>query len=142
MARPRVDLPEAFDYSTEASVRISNINYGMHLGADQVLPLALETQMRFLAHLGYGMLDVAGGTIIMTDSVIVYKAQAAYGDRLRIELAVAGFTDYGFDFVYRMTNKDTGVEVARVKTGILFYDYDNLKRQPVPEAFRARFADR
>jgi hypothetical protein len=36
-----------------------------------------------------------------------------------------------------MTNKATAVEIAHVKTGIVFFDYDVRKVVGLPEAFRA-----
>jgi len=140
MVRVRIDLPDEFDFSTEFQVSISDINYGMHLGADRVLPLVLETQMRFMAHLGYaGLTGIEGVPYIMSDSAIVYKSEAGHGEKLRIEVAVADFHKYGFDFVYRISRSEDLGEVARVKTGIFFLDYEKKMPLQVPENFRTRF---
>jgi 4-hydroxybenzoyl-CoA thioesterase len=39
-----------------------------------------------------------------------------------------------------MTEQLSGREVARGKTGIVFFDYATRKTAPVPAAFRAQFA--
>jgi acyl-CoA thioesterase FadM len=57
-----------------------------------------------------------------------------------VDLAVADVQDICCDFVCRMTNKATGKEIARVKTGIAFFDYAQRKVRPVPEEFRSRIA--
>ena len=44
----------------------------------------------------------------------------------------------GFDLVYRMRDKATGREVARGKSGMLFFDYSQRKVMPVPEGFLQR----
>jgi len=140
MTRVHIDLPEKFVFSTEVQVSISDINHGMHLGADRVLPLVLETQMRFLRQLGYsGLTGIEGVPYIMSDSAIVYASEAAYGDRLKIELAVCDFQKYSCDFIYRISQCETGREVARVKTGIFFLDYEKRVPLGVPDKFKEHF---
>ncbi len=41
---------------------------------------------------------------------------------------------------YKITNKKTGKEVVRAKTGILFFDYKKRKMVEVPEKFFELFA--
>jgi 4-hydroxybenzoyl-CoA thioesterase len=38
-----------------------------------------------------------------------------------------------------MAEAETGREVARGKTGIVFFDYRTRTKAPVPAGFRARF---
>jgi len=142
MRRARIAVPQSFDYSTDLAVRITDINYGMHLAAEQVLPLALEARTRFLSHLGYTLTNIEGAAPIVLDCVIIYLSQAFYGDTLRAEVAATDFSQFGFDFVCRLTNTTTAEEVARVKLGTLFFEYEKQRRLPVPAAFRARFPHR
>lgn len=139
MARARLDLPETFDFSTEIPIRISDINYGGHLGHDAILPLAHEARLQFLKHLGYSEADIEGLSYLMADAVIIYKSQAFYGQVLRIEIAVRDFGPRACDFLYRITDKETGSEIARLKTCMVFYDYRTGKTAEVPEKFKARF---
>lgn len=136
MPRVRLDLPDLFLFTTEIPLRVSDINYGGHLGNDAVLSLAQEARMRFLRSQGWSEQDVAGVGIIMTDAVVLYRSEAFYGDVLTIDVAVADLQQLGCDFLFRMVNKASGKEVARVKTGIAFFDYGNRKPSPVPEEFR------
>jgi 4-hydroxybenzoyl-CoA thioesterase len=117
-------------------LRVSDINYGGHLGNDAVLSLAQEARMRFLRSHGWAEQDVAGVGIIMTDAAVVYRSEAFYGDVLSIDVAVADLQQLGCDFLFRMVNKGSGKEVARVKTGIVFFNYATRKPAPVPEEFR------
>jgi len=139
MARVRLDLPERFHYVTELRVRTSDLNYGGHLGNDRVLSLFQEARLRFFKGQGFSegpLVKVDGYGILMTDAVIVYRSQAFYADLLRVEIAVANLDTYGFDLYYRVTNKETGKEVVRAKTGIVFYDYGARKIAKVPEKAR------
>ena len=45
----------------------------------------------------------------------------------------------GCDLIWRMAEKASDREVARGKTGIVFFDYAARKPVPVPQSFRARF---
>jgi 4-hydroxybenzoyl-CoA thioesterase len=137
MPRVRIDLPERFLFATEVALRVSDINYGGHLGNDAVLSLAQEARMRFLQSHGWSEQDVSGVGIIMTDAVVVYRSEAFHGDVLTIDVAVADLQQLGCDFLFRMVNKASRKEVARVKTGIVFFDYVSRKPSPVPPAFRS-----
>ena len=58
-----------------------------------------------------------------------------YGDVLTIEVGVKDFTKTGCDIIYQLTNKQTAKVIAQVKTGIVFFDYNNRKIVPMPEEF-------
>jgi acyl-CoA thioesterase FadM len=135
MARIKLDLPGRFPFSTELRVRITDVNYGGHMGNDALLGLLHEARVQFLAHYGLSELDICGAGIIMADSVIVYKSEAFPGELLDLAVAVADFNQYGCDFIYRVTEKTSGREVARAKTGIVFFDYQRRAIQKVPQPF-------
>lgn len=135
MARIKLDLPGRLPFSTELRVRITDVNYGGHMGNDALLGLLHEARVQFLAHYGLSELDICGAGIIMADSVIVYKSEAFPGELLELAVGVADFNQYGCDFVYRVTEKTSGREVARAKTGIVFFDYQRRAIQKVPQPF-------
>jgi len=135
MARIKIDLPKKFIYSTEIAIRISDINYGGHLGNDAVLSLAHEARQQFFGKHGFSEMDVEGAGIIMVDAAVQYKVEGFYGDVLIIEVGVKDVTKTGCDIVYQLTNKNTGKEIAIVKTGIVFFDYQKRKVVPVPKEF-------
>ena len=137
MPRERLELPDRFLFTTEIALRVSDINYGGHLGNDAVLSLAQEARMRFLKSHGWSELDIAGVGIIMTDAVVIYRSEAVYGDILSIDVTVADLQQLGCDFLFRMRNRDSGKEVARVKTGIAFFDYARRRPSAMPEEFRS-----
>jgi len=130
-----LNLPENFSFSTDFCVRISDINYGNHLGNDALLSLVHEARLQFLQSRGFSELEIDGCGLIVTDAVIVYKSQGFHGDLLTIFADVGDFTKYGCDFYYKVIRKNGGKEVARAKTGIVFFDYNRQKMVPVPAAF-------
>ncbi len=139
MARLKLELPESFVFSTEIPIRIGDINYGGHLGNDSVLSMMHEARVRFLKHHGFTEQNVDGPGIIMSDAAILYKSEAFYGETVVVEVGVGDLTRTGCDLVYRLSDKATGREVARGKTGIAFFDYERRRPVAVPERFRELF---
>lgn len=140
MPRIRVELPEHFFFATDLTVTIGDINYGGHLGNDSVLSLLQEARVRFLKQFGYSERDIDGLGIIMVDAAIQYKSEAFHGDVLTIALAVDDLHEHGCDFLYCITRKDSGKEIARAKTGIVFFDYARRKIAQVPPKFASLMA--
>lgn len=140
MGRVRIDMPEKIVFETDMPVRITDINYGGHVGNDRFLGLAHEARVLFLSSLGYTEKDIAGEALILADAAVVYKSQVFYGQTLRVEIAVDSFSAHGCSMYYRMTNKDTGQVAVLAKTGIVFLDYDTGKLGKVPEDFRSKFS--
>jgi 4-hydroxybenzoyl-CoA thioesterase len=70
----------------------------------------------------------------------VYKAEGFLGMVFDVGVAVADLRSRSCDLVYRVVDLATGKEIARVKTGIVFFDYAARKMVSVPAPFRAAFA--
>ncbi|HSQ75153.1 MAG TPA: thioesterase family protein, partial [Bacteroidota bacterium] len=75
--------------------------------------------------------------IIMVDAIVVYRSEAFYGDVLAIDVAVADLQQSSCDFLFRMVNRASGKEVARVKTGVAFFNYTTHRPAPMPPEFRS-----
>ncbi len=139
MARAKIEMPEHFIYSTEIPLRITDINYGGHMGNDALLSLLHEARLRFLGKYGFSEQDIGGLGIIMADSVIIYKSQAFYGDVLKIEITAGDFSKHACDLIYGVSNLKTGKEIARAKTRIAFFDYERRKTVRIPDKFNKIF---
>jgi len=135
MARIEIELPEKFIFITDIAVRVSDLNYGNHLGNDSVLTLMQEARTLFYRSMGFESEVKLEGPVgqIVTDAAIVYKSESFLGDILQFEIAVENFNKYGFDIFYRTINKTTGKEVAHGKTGIACFDYSRRKIARIPE---------
>lgn len=136
MQRIKIELPVKFIFSTEISVRVYDVNFAGHLSNDSILSMVHEARIRFLKNWGYSEVDTAGAGIIMFDAALQYKSQGYHGDVLLFEVTVSNFIRNGCDFIFRITNKESGREIARAKTGIAFFDYKLNKIVPVPEEFK------
>jgi acyl-CoA thioester hydrolase len=135
MARLQLDLPDHFLFSTDIPVRITDLNYGGHVGNDTILTIAHEARVLFYKTLGFeNELNFEGSVgHIIADAAIVYKSEAFFGDVLTVNISVTDFSKYGFDMYYQIMNKDSLKEVARVKTGIVCFDYERKKVAAIPK---------
>ena len=134
-------LPDTFHFTTKIPVRISDVNYGGHVGNDSILTIIHEARVEFFHNYGYTELDIEGLGTVLADATIQYKSQIFYGDILQIEIAVNEFTRYGCTLNYRLTSKNTGKEAARAKTTISFFDYKGNKVAGIPKKFKSIFSD-
>jgi len=137
MARIRIELPATLPFATEIPVRITDINYGGHLGNDALLSLIHEARCRFLQQHGFSETNIAGAGILMVDAALTYRKEVFHGDVLRFEVGATDLQRTGCDIVYRVTRG--GTVVAEAKTGIVFFDYKLLKIVRTPPAFAAKF---
>ena len=139
MSRKSVELPDKFVFAIDYDVLYSDVNSANHLGADRVLPIAMEAQLRFIKHLGYAdatAFEDAG--LIMAHSEVQYLAEAKYGDRLLVELAARNFGRKSFELVYRIRNRSRDNDTALVATTLLFFDYRSAQVVAIPPLFLER----
>lgn len=138
MARIQIELPEQFNFSTEITLYGSHMNYGGHLDNALLLTVVSEARVRFFKSLGYTELDVEGVGIIVSDAALQYRSEAFHGEVMVVRMTAADFGSKGCDLLWCMNERSTGREVARGKTGIVFFDYTTRQIALVPEAFKAK----
>jgi acyl-CoA thioester hydrolase len=137
MPRIKVAIPGHVSFETAIPVRITDLNYGAHLGNDALLSILHEARLQLLQHFGYTELDLGGASLIMADVAIEYKGEGFYGDVLTLKLAFDDVHKYGFDITYHVLNQN-GKEVARAKTGMLCFNYQERKLMALPDEVKAR----
>jgi acyl-CoA thioesterase FadM len=135
MSRIKIDVPDLFSFSTCVAVRITDLNYGAHVGNDSILSFIHEARVRFLQSLGYSELNLAGVGLIMSDVAIEFKKEIHYGDDVTISVAARDFSRVGFDLVYKLEKNPgpAGILLALAKTGMVCYDYSLKKVSNLPE---------
>jgi acyl-CoA thioester hydrolase len=134
MARIKIHLPEKFIFSTTIPIRITDLNYGGHVGNDTVLTLLHEARMQFLQHFNYTELDFEGTSLIMSDVAIEFKSELFYGDIIKAYVTANDFGRIGFDICYKLVNEKDEKVAAIAKTGMVCFDYSSRKVVAVPEA--------
>ena len=137
MARIKVTIPQHKHLTATIPVRVTDLNYGNHLGNDALLSILHEARMQLLGHFGWSELQIGGASMIMADVAIEYKGEGFYGDVLSINLAFDDISKYGFDITYHVLNQN-GKEVARAKTGMLCFNYTERKLMTLPDEVKAK----
>jgi acyl-CoA thioester hydrolase len=138
MARIRISVPESFSFSTVIPIRITDLNYGGHVGNDSILSLIHEARVQFLKHFGFTELDFAGTSLIMSDVAIEFRSEVFYGSSIKVMVTAGEFTRAGFDIFYQMVNAENYKLVTIAKTGMVCFDYTTRKVTAVPEQALAK----
>jgi acyl-CoA thioester hydrolase len=138
MTRIKIELPERFVFSTKIPIRITDLNYGGHVGNDTVLSLIHEARVQFLKSHDYEELNLEGVGLIMSDVGIEFKAELFYGDIVTAFVAAASFSRAGFDLFYKLIREETIVAIA--KTGMICYNYDIRKVVSIPVKAKERLS--
>lgn len=135
MSRIKLKIPDTPLFSTEITVRISDINYGNHLGNEMILSFMQETRLRFFQSLGYqDELNIEGIGTIQADAAIEYRGEGFHGDVIKCTLFLGDLGRRSIDFYYSLENADNARLIARGKTGIAFYDYRLKTTVSIPPA--------
>jgi YbgC/YbaW family acyl-CoA thioester hydrolase len=141
MARIKIALPERFSFSCEIPIRITDVNYGGHVGNDVFLSLVHEARVQYFQHLGYTELAFAGNGLIMADAAIEFKSELFYGDVVTVHVTAADISGIGFDLVYKLEKKAKSQIAGVAKTGMVCYDYNRKKIVALSEEGKKALAD-
>lgn len=142
MARVKIQLPEQFTFLTSIPVRITDLNYGGHVGNDTILSIIHEARVQYLRSHGYDELNLGGVGLIMSDVSIEFKAELFYGDLVSASVTAHDFSAVSFDIFYKLEKKagDKIVLIAAAKTGMVCYDYQLKKVARVPAQVQLRLS--
>ncbi len=135
MERVKIILPPSPSFFAHITIRITDLNYGGHVGNDSFLSFIHEARQQFLLHHGYSELDFCGTSLIMADAAIEYKHELTYAQELKISVSAGGFDKIGFDIYYliELNVNENWVTAGKVKTGMMCFDYKAKKRVAVPQ---------
>jgi len=135
MARTPIKLPDQFSFSCPIPVRITDINYGGHVGNDTILTIIHEARMQFLANGGYSEMQFGGSGMIMSDVSIEFKSELFYGDTVTASVTAGEITKVSFELIYKLETVRAGktLLVAKGITTMICYDYEKKKIVSIPE---------
>ncbi len=133
MPQPKINFPTTTQYTCTIPIRITDLNYGNHVGNDAVVSLLHEARVQYLHHLHYSELNVQGVGLILVDLAVQYKLQMHYGNLITIHIAVQDITSRGFTLYYKLCNEQAAL-TALATTTMLCYDYATQKVAHLPTA--------
>jgi len=137
MSRLKLKPLDHYPFSTEIRIRITDINFGGHLGNDQLLSLINEARSQFLAKHGFTELDCGGVPTMMTDVAIVYQGEAFLGDDLRFDVAAGEATQSRFRIFCRVTRLSDGKPIGLAEMGLVCIDYTTKRILALPNTVTA-----
>ncbi|MEY2828454.1 MAG: hypothetical protein RIQ33_312 [Bacteroidota bacterium] len=133
MARIKLNFPEKSCFSTTIKIRISDINYGGHMGNDALLSMIHEARVQFFNSMQASEINFFGTSVIMSDVAIQYQGEGFYGNELLFEIAVNDIAAKSFDIWYKITCGERNIAIA--KTGMVCFNYKERKTENVPNEF-------
>jgi acyl-CoA thioester hydrolase len=134
MPRIRLKPLDQYPFCTKIIVRVTDLNYGGHLGNDSLLSLVHEARVAFLASFGFSELDCGDVSLTMGDAAIIYQGEAYAGDELNIEVAAGEPSKSSFRLFYRLTRPSDNKKIALAETGMVCFDYKAKKIISLPKA--------
>ena len=137
MARIKLIIPETKVFTARIPVRITDINYGNHVGNDALVSIIHEARIQWLASGKFSEMNISGPGLIMSDLAVEYKAESFYGDILSVKIAVSEIQKISFEVFYEITAERSGknILITKAKTGMVCYDYGAKKVATMPEEF-------
>lgn len=138
MARIKLQIPENKLASISIPVRITDVNYGNHVGNDSLVAMLHEARVQWLNSLQFTELDAGGTGLIMSDLAVEYLNESFYGDLLCISLFAGEITSAGFEIYYLVeTNRNEQTKIiARAKTGMVCFNYSARKVAALPQMLK------
>ncbi len=138
MARVKLELPGKCMAIFKIPVRITDINYGNHAGNDSIVAIIHEARMQFFSEYDFTEMNVCGTSLIMSELIVSFKNEAFYKDILEVKIFAGEIFKVGFEFFYSLSTirNQSLILIAEAKTGMVCFNYDEKKLQPVPDELK------
>ena len=138
MTRLKIEIPGKCIDTFFIPVRITDLNYGNHVGNDAMVAIIHEARVQFLQKHNCSEFDVFGTALIMRELQVEYKNESFYGDILRVKIYAGGISGAGFDLFYSLSvvRNEIAVNIATAKTGMVCFNYEKRKIERVPDDLR------
>ena len=135
MARIKIKVQGKLVFEYQDQLRVTDMNYGNHLGNDKVLGLFHDARLKWMKSINQNELSFYGQGLIQHDAVINYKSEAFCQDDIIVKLFVDDIDSRSFDIYYQMIHLNKGNDIAIGKTGMTFFNYKDKKITNTPQLF-------
>lgn len=114
-------------FETILKVRISDLNYGNHLGNSQMIDLIHEARMQWMSSLKMSEICFFEQSLILKEINVIFKNQAFYEDSIKFKVLLGNSRGVSFDLHYELYHQEKKYKIATAMTQMVFYDYQNQK---------------
>ncbi|KPQ22891.1 MAG: putative thioesterase [Halomonas sp. HL-48] len=133
MERVQLDFPDAaIIHRHSLSVRVTDMNYGRHLGHDALVSLLHEARIQAFASLELPEWDMHGYPSVVADLAVQYQSEARWPDALLVETAVPSPEGKALTVYQRMIHAESGRPVATARINQLLVDTATGRPVAVP----------
>jgi acyl-CoA thioesterase FadM len=141
MERVKLDFPDgALIHRHPLAVRVTDMNYGRHLGHDALVSLLHEARLQALLALDLPEWDLAGYPSVVADLAVQYQSEAHCPEMLVVETAVPMPEGKALTVYHRVLKRDTNDKgeqvVATARLNLLLIDPARGRPVAVPEAVK------
>jgi acyl-CoA thioesterase FadM len=103
MPRVKLELPSNSLGTFLIPVRITDINYGNHVGNNAIVEIIHEARVQFLRSHNFTELNAGGVALIMNELVVEYKNESFYNDQLNVVVLCGEITRVSFEIFYEIS---------------------------------------
>lgn len=141
MERVRLSFPEKdVMHRHPLTVRITDMNYGRHLGHDALVSLLHEARVAALASRELREWDLGGFPCVAADLAVQYQAEARWPDLLVVETAIPEPGRKAIGVYHRLLREADGATVATARINLMLVDPENGRPVPIPADVRDALA--
>ncbi|MBB3230321.1 acyl-CoA thioesterase [Halomonas stenophila] len=137
MERVRLAFPEAdIRHRHPLTVRVTDMNYGRHLGHDALVSLLHEARISALAALGLAEGDMGGYPSVAADLAVQYQAEARWPDALVVDTAIPAPGRRTITVYHRIRREADAAVVATARLNLMLVDPAAGRPVSIPGAVR------
>ena len=138
MARIKIELPPKSIASITIPVRITDLNYGNHVGNHVMVAIIHEARAQFLNLHGFTEMNAGGTSLIMNELLVEFKNESFYNDVLEIKIFCGEISRVSFELFYLISvqRNEEKIIIAQAKTGMVCYNYSDKKIEMLPDALK------
>lgn len=123
MERVKLNFPtDAVIHHHSISVRVTDMNYGRHLGHDALVSLLHESRLQALMALGFPEWDLAGYPSVVADLAVQYQSEARCPDVLVVETAIPDPAGKALSVYHRVLADEGARLLATARLNLLVID--------------------
>ncbi|MEO8763402.1 MAG: thioesterase family protein [Ginsengibacter sp.] len=129
MPRIRIELPKKYIAVFTIPVRITDINYGNHLGNNSLVEIIHEARMQFLRQHHFTEMEAGGCSLIMSELAVEFKSESFYKDALEVKIFIGEISRVSFELFYSISALRNGIStvIANAKTSMVCFNYAQKK---------------
>jgi acyl-CoA thioester hydrolase len=123
-------------FQTQITVRVTDLNYGGHLGNVALYSYFHEARVRYFHELGINEGNVGDGiSLTQIEGHVEYKGEAFLSDVLEISVFIDDFKRTRFCVKYKIVRTADAQLIGQGYAVLAAFDYETRKPQRLPSSF-------